>query len=189
MAILVPPTTAATDRKARKALRALALETLAPLSSGDAESGGSAPEPVEAIPIYAPRIGPRTRSLRSARQIGWRYLVTNSDDVGAVDVATETGTEAQLVGQPEVAERLARAARLVEDAAGTDADDYEMRLLDLSMIGDSVLWLANRKGADRFFTYGEEPKEIDEEQIRRTLQDGARAIRANARNADPEAGG
>lgn len=190
MGITLPEGDSAATARARRVLRAFDQGPEPPLAL-DRKTGTRAlappPTPSAPIPIYAPPLGDAP-SLAAAAQTGWRYLVTNSDRVGAIDVGTGKRARPELVCDASLAERLARAVRIAVRRVEGEGD-YELRLLDLSLVGDSLIWLASRAGADRFFTYAEMPEEVAAADVAETIRKGARALDAVRRSADPEAGG
>lgn len=190
MGINLPAGDSIVTARARRALQAFDQGPEPPLAM-DGEPGTRAlappPMPSAPIPIYAPPLGDAA-SLAEAGQTGWRYIVANSDRVGAIDVNTGKRAKPELVCDASLAERLARATRLAAQRVGEEGD-YELRLLDLSLVGDSLLWLANRAGADRFFTYAETPEEVAETDVAETIRKGVRALDAARQSKDPEAGG
>lgn len=128
--------------------------------------------------------------LDRARRTGWRYLVEHPAGLSALDLAEGGDRHPELLGGSDVALNLARSARKAERIANADAD-YEARILDLNMIGDSVLWLRDQSntGKDRFISLSRTPKELKPQSlIERLRRQAGRKVMAMA-SAGRRAGG
>lgn len=186
MPILVPPTNPRIEQRALTALDAIGASISQPLATDREGGGGLVAQLARPIPIFAPSSTPRA-SLKTARQTGWRYVVADSDRIGAIDIATDDAKGAQVIADPSVADRFGRALHAA--ANRLDDDDYELRLLDLNLIGDSVLWLHRPDKEDRFFALAGDHDEIAAAEIARRVQRGLDTLGASRSNRDAEAGG
>lgn len=190
------PAAATTTALARRSLSAFVgrgtPEALGGETGGVAEATWPMPELVDPLPVFTVDVGKASPGLESAQQTGWRYLVVEAEAVGAVDIA-EAGGSAELVADTSVAERLGRTARYAEDIARTANPDidYEARLLDLNLIGNSLFWLASPENpqADLFFDYGDEPALVTRDEAQRRIAEGIRVKLASWSNTSEEAGG
>lgn len=161
-----------------------------------AEAGGAEPAArvAQPVPIFALDLE-RLRdlgaeALREARRTGWRYIVEHPSGIEVMDLPEAGGGEPEMLAGGEVARNLVRTGRRAEALAEADAD-YEPRILDLNLIGNSVLWLHNRSnpGADRFVSLARVPRELDPKALLARLRAAAARKLAAMRGAAAEAGG
>jgi hypothetical protein len=158
------------DRVART-LGAFSAVTRGP---GLLEAGGEPARISEPIPIYA--IGePRTDStpenlLSRARQVGWRYLVFQGNDLSVADIKPGRSDRPELIRSRELVDQIVDSGKLAQETVPREAG-YQIRLLDLSILGESVLWLVS-KGAnspDRFFGLSPSAHELEPAQFLRRM--------------------
>ena len=134
------------------------------LAPADTEAGGGTAATLHK-PLAVYYLGADTlasdASTTQARQVGWRYLVRQADSVGSVEVL---GNQVSSVTQGEVPAHLAQAL-VVAEGAVEKSRRYEARVLLFGRAGDTLLWLHARRGRDRFFSLGAEPKEVEEQVV------------------------
>jgi hypothetical protein len=132
---------------------------------GVLEAGGDAIRVSEPIPIYG--IGAPERNsapdnlLDRVHRIGWRYLVFEGNEMHVADIKPDRSERPELLRSPKLVQQILETGKLAE-AAAKDAP-YSIRLLDLSILGQSVLWLAGKGGnePDRFFALSPVARELD----------------------------
>jgi hypothetical protein len=160
------------------------------------ESAQAAPAATirEPIPIYAVDLEALAESavaaLKDARRTGWRYLVEHEKGLDVVDLPDGAKAEPELVAGAPVAENLVRSGRMAERIAEPEVD-YQARILDLNLIGNSVLWLHNeqRPEQDRFVSLADNPSELKPEALIGRIRNAAiRKLGAMA-SAGDEGGG
>ena len=166
-------------RSAHAALASLALSQASALELREA-GGGPQPclhDPIAVYFIALPVLNEGT-SARDARQIGWRYVVSQGDDLRTVDV-DGSGAESRVVAitRGGAVTNLVNASTLAERSA-QGPKRYEVRILELGRAGPGAVWLRADEGADRFFSLEVEPREITE----RDLLDGASRKAATRRS-------
>lgn len=176
---------------------AAALPAMPPSGLEGLEAGGAeGPQISQPIATFAVDLEDMAQSgmgaIDRARQTGWRYLTKQGAELSLVDLPErEDGAdEAELLISGEAGGQLAASGRLAEELA-RDGGDYEARILDLNLIGDSVLWLRARDLGedDRFVSLGPEPHEIEGDQLVAKLERAAAAKLTSMRAAEGEAGG
>lgn len=170
--------------------------TEGPANLFKAEFGGADPAARirRPIPIFAVDLERLYQSgasaLRDARRTGWRYLVEHEAGLDAVDLPESEDPQPEILAGGGIADNLARSARMAERIAD-ERVNYEPRILDLNLIGDSVLWLhdASDPGADRFVSLRGTPHALKPEAMFRRLQiEAGRKLNAMAVAGD-ESGG
>ena len=131
----------------------------------DGEAGGGAQEVTAPIPVYGlgmpdPDSDPTTLLSRTQR-VAWRYLVLNGSGPSVADLQTYA-SHPVLNEEAGLADRIIAAGRVAEERVGNDPA-YELRLLDLSMLGHSYLWAASgdENKPDRIFTLDDQPAEAN----------------------------
>lgn len=161
-----------------------------------AEVGGAAPTATmrKPVPIFAVDLT-RLRdagaaALDEARRTGWRYLVEHEARLHAIDLPEGGEREPIVLAGDEISKNLAKAARKAAGIADPTID-YEPRILDLNLIGNSVLWLhsAGDPAADRFVSLAANPSEIKCEALLKRLQAAADRKLTALGGAGDEAGG
>jgi len=161
-----------------------------------AEDGGALdaafvrrPIPVFAIDFETLTEAP-VQALQKARRTGWRYVVEHGEGMNIVDLPIGSESDPELLSGTGLAGNLARSARKAARIAD-DRVDYEPRILDLNLIGDSVLWLhcAGKPAMDRFVSLRGRPHELKPEALIKRMQIAAARKLCAFQNADDEAGG
>jgi hypothetical protein len=158
-----------------------------------AESGGEAPKISAPIPIFglgAPeeQSSPATLLART-KFLGWRYLVFADQSAHVADLRQQKGAP-QITRGSDLANRIVDAGHFAEEAVQDDGE-YEARLLDLSLLGRTLLWMKSGDPAkpDRFFSLGRTPKELKPEALLDELSTAERVKAVGNKNPNPEAGG
>jgi hypothetical protein len=176
MTIVATPAPASLERRA--AAEAAAIAGPGPQFEAMLAGGPSAaPSAAEPLPIYSiplEAISTDSAPLDKAEMHGWRVLTRVSSGHHLVDFAgREPGGRASAIRSPRAAELLVRAGTL---AAARDRDDktYEPRILEVSRLGFSALWLHCEDAPDLFYTLEEEPREQDAETLMAELAPRAR---------------
>ncbi len=158
------------------------------------EAGGAEALIAQPIPTFSVEIATLAEAgleaLEAAHRTGWRYLAVSGDSLSLVDIPEQEDRSAELLTGSEAGGNLAASGRLAEELV-RDAGEYEPRVLDLNLIGNSVLWLRARDAgdSDRFVTLGPEPHEIGGEELIGSLQRAAEEKLVSMRTAQGEAGG
>lgn len=160
------------------------------------EAGGAAADANirKPIPIYSVDLEQLCesgiKSLKEARRTGWRYVIEHDNGLEVVDLPAGADAEPELLAGGALGQNLARsgrkAARIAEDGV-----DYQPRILDLNLIGNSVLWLhsAKRPSRDRFISLAANPSELKPDALIRRIRNAAeRKLNAMA-GAGDEGGG
>jgi hypothetical protein len=132
---------------------------------GMGEAGGEAVDVSSPIPIYgleAPHKDSTPATLLTrVHRIGWRYLVSLGPTTSVADIKREDNAAPELIRSSALVDRIINASAYAEKAIDNDAS-YHLRLLDLSVIGQVVLWLvSDSKKPDRFFSIDKQAREID----------------------------
>ena len=112
--------------------------------------GGAQLKISQPLPVY--RLGLehvlRPDLLKRAVHTGWRYLLegTAGGSVGYADVKEPKGGVAKFssLSHNKNANRLMEAAHLAQKIAAGLSDDYEARVLDISALYTSAIWLDGR---------------------------------------------
>jgi hypothetical protein len=160
------------------------------------EAGGEAPQARirRPIPIFAVDLQRLCElgagALEGAQRIGWRYLVEHGTNLDVVDLPEDRNRGPELLAGGAVGGNLARSGGKAEKI--TEAEiDYEPRILDLNLIGNSVLWLHNseRPSTDRFVSLADNPRELKPEALIKRLQSAAMRKLSVLSAATGEAGG
>jgi hypothetical protein len=152
-------------RVAHLALASLAVAQGA--GSALAEAGGGPPPSLhDPIPVYHIALAALNDSVstRDARRIGWRYLVSQGDDLRTVDV--DDGAEPRVIAitRGDSVTNLVNASLLAEQS-DDDAQRYQVRILELGRAGPASLWLHADAGTDRFFSLESNPRAINEREL------------------------
>jgi hypothetical protein len=162
----------------------------------DAELGGGAPAAQirRPLPIFSVDLG-RLRdegldALAGATRTGWRYLIQHGSGMNVMDLPEGGGNAPEMLTGGGVADNLVRTGKTAERIARNDAD-YEPRILDLNLIGDSVLWLHSKDAnvADRFVSLGAKPTEVGAAALVERLRTAAERKLTAMGAAGDEAGG
>ena len=131
----------------------------------DSEIGGGAMEVTAPIPVYGlgmpdPDSAPSTILARTKR-VAWRYLVPTSLGPKVADIRANA-THPVLNEEPALANNIVEAGKVAEISVGNDPA-YELRLLDLPVLGQSFLWAAsgNPSKPDRLFSLVDKPAEVN----------------------------
>jgi hypothetical protein len=179
---------------AAKASRAFSAMSHRPVAAEDVQAGGASARVNQPLPIFAPDLA-RLRdegaaALADAPRTGWRYLVGHKAGLAVVDLPEAEQSQPRLLADPGLGARLARSGRKAERAADPGAN-YEARILDLNLIGNSVLWLRhqNDQSGDLFVSLGETPKVLDPKTMFRQLQGAAARKLTALKSAGSEGGG
>lgn len=179
---------------AARARRAFAAMSHRPAAVAHAQEGGAPAAVNRPIPIFAPDLE-RLRddgaaALTDAPRTGWRYLVGHQAGLAVVDLPEGERSEPRLLADPGLGARLARSGRKAERAADPGGN-YEARILDLNLIGNSVLWLRHQddRAGDLFVSLSETPKLLDPKTMFRQLQGAAARKLVALKGAGSEAGG
>jgi hypothetical protein len=166
----------------------------ADLFKATAETGAPAARIRHPIPIFSVDLkrlwDEGVAAFDGARRKGWRYLVEHPGGVAVVDLAASGDRQPEMLGESDVADNLARSARKAQRIADADID-YEPRILDLNMIGDSVLWLhsARAPAHDVFISLSKTPTVLKPVAlIERLRREAGRKVAAMA-GAGREGGG
>jgi hypothetical protein len=127
----------------------------------------SAPKVTRPIRVFTVPVDEITSTefFRSARQIGWRYLVLdgtpNPRAIAAADLreTAEGGSSFGSLFHGHVPERLAEASQFAQEEYGSQPGDYEVRILELPSLYLSALWLVGPNDTHAFIPYlnGNEP--------------------------------
>jgi hypothetical protein len=158
-------------------------------------AGGRAFDVSAPLPIYS--LGKPDSSskpsdlLDRARFVGWRYLVFGGPIAYVADLRQEgTAKKPKLVRSPELASNVLKAGRLAEKVINSDAS-YDVRLLDLDLLGHSALWLVSEDIAkpDHFVSLGGKPREIDARQFLEEVSAAERAKAVTFASTSGESGG
>jgi hypothetical protein len=157
------------------------------------EAGGDAMRVSEPIPIYG--IGqPQSNSqpsnlLDRVHRVGWRYLVFQGNDMHVADIKPDAGDRPELIRSPKLVQQIVKTGRLAEAVA--DYSHYNIRLLDLSILGQSVLWLAGKDSGDRdrFFALSPEARELDASDFLKQMSTAERQKAAAFASSSDESGG
>ena len=160
----------------------------------DAREGATPARVNQPMPVFAPDLA-RLRddgaaALADAPRTGWRYLVDHPTGLAVVDLPEGERSQPRLLADPGLGARLARSGRKAERAADPNAT-YEARILDLNLIGNSVLWLRHQddRSGDLFVSLSETPKLLDPKTMFRQLQSAAARKLVALKGAGSEAGG
>jgi hypothetical protein len=178
--------------RASSAFSAMGRE-VAPMVEGEF-GGGRQPQVTRPVPIYAIDIlsvlKPGAGTLQNARRTGWRYLIDQGRGLAVVDLPEDDNGEAEMLIGEDVGRSLARSGNLAEEIADS-AIDYEARILDLNLIGDSVLWLRSHddEAFDRFITLGLHPHEVSYHALLEKIKAAAAAKLTAMEGTKGEAGG
>ncbi|MBD8637861.1 MULTISPECIES: hypothetical protein [unclassified Sphingomonas] len=126
-----------------------------------ADAGGGASVPTGAgLPLYGMPLAALTEAalsdgsdaaLGEARQLGWRYLISDARGPKIVDMLDQDGGKpAAMVIKGSLVDRFGKAGALAEE----DAPDrlFEARVLDFGRLGMSELWLHCEDGPDVFYS-------------------------------------
>ena len=152
----IPPETASAAVTSRLA----SLERAKGRSLNLEAGGGILANPGNCLPVYHIDSGSLSEpgmSIADAKPVGWQYLVGQGAEAKSVEVI---GDKALAVDRGQVAHDIARALDIAEGKA-SDAN-YEARMLTFGRVGNPVLWLHPAAGgADRFFSLGPDPGEIE----------------------------
>lgn len=149
-------------RRVARTVSALSAVNLAP---GVLEAGGEAIRVSEPIPIYgigAPRLDSKpTNLLDRVHRIGWRYLVFEGNEMHVADIKPERSERPELIRSSSLVEQILNTGKLAQ--AAVDGVPYSIRLLDLSILGQSVLWLVGKDDNQpgRFFALSPDARELD----------------------------
>jgi hypothetical protein len=182
-----PDGTARVGRAVASFLAATPRQTLA------AESGGEAPKVSAPIPIFglaAPDEQSSPATLLARTQfVGWRYLVFAGQSTHVADLRQPKGAP-QITRGGDLANRIVDAGHFAEEAVHDDGG-YEARLLDLSLLGRTLLWMKSSDPAkpDRFFSLARMPKELEPKALMDELSTAERIKATGDKNPNPEAGG
>jgi hypothetical protein len=157
------------------------------------EAGGTAMNVSEPIPIYG--IGqPQSDSqpsnlLDRVHRVGWRYLVFEGNDMHVADIKPDASDRPELIRSPKLVQQIVKTGRFAEAVA--DSTHYNIRLLDLSILGQSVLWLASKKGGDpdRFFALSPEARELNAGDFLKQMSAAERQKAAAYASTSDESGG
>lgn len=161
--------------------------------SPDLEAGGGIlANPDNCLPVYHLDSGSMPEAgmlLADAKPVGWQYLVGHGTDAKSVEVI---GDKALAVDRGRVAHDIARALEVAEGKASDR--DYEARMLTFGRVANPVLWLHPAGGgAERFFSLGPEPGEIEPGRALSSAQATARVRQSRQLKAleahDDETGG
>lgn len=160
-----------------------------------AEAGGDEgflirhPIPVFALDLKA-LSGSTGDALGSAHQVGWRYVIEHGAELGVVDLPEGGEGGAEMLSGGDIGTKLVRSARKAERIA-KDKFDYEPRILDLNLLGNSVFWLhcAEMPDHDFFVSLRGRPIELDRDSLLKRLKFAADRKLAALDNAGEEAGG
>ena len=170
--------------------------TPGPESIFRSEEGGSAPGARirEPIPIYSVDLQilceKGVESLSEARRTGWRYVIEHDSGLEVVDLPDEGDRAPELLAGGEVGENLAKSGRKAARIAD-GAVDYEPRILDLNLIGNSVLWLhsSKRPSKDRFISLANNPSELKPDALIKRIRNSAERKLSAMAGAGDEGGG
>ncbi len=110
-------------------------------------------------------------ALHGARRIGWRYVVAFDSSLTALDLPEGPDHHPIMITNSDVAHNLIRAGRKAARMVG-DKATYEPRILDLNMIGNSVLWLHDLAGqsTELFFSLSKTPRILNPASLMKRLQ-------------------
>ena len=158
------------------------------------DGGDDVAQVSEPIPIYS--IGePRRDSqpdtlLERAHRIGWRYLVFQTDGHNVADIKSGPSDRPEFIRSDDLVQQIVAAGKFAEKKVG-DISSFSVRRPDLSILGQSVLWLASKKGdhADRFFSLGPTAEELSPDEFLHRMSEAERQKAAAFANTSPEAGG
>jgi hypothetical protein len=119
-----------------------------------ADLGGGPPAAHKPIPLYGVTLEAlmegSDRALSGAQRFGWRYLVVDRGEDALVDlIDRDEGAPHVFAVARGAGEELARTGLRAETESSEQ--DFEARLLDLSAIGMTVLWLHSHHQPDRFY--------------------------------------
>lgn len=129
-------------------------------------------------------------ALDQARRTGWRYLVDHPAGLDVIDLPEEPDGRPRMLVSSEIGGRLARSGNKAEKIAA-DNGEYEPRILDLNLIGNSVLWLhkPNEPDGDRFISLSGTPRELKSDALFRRLSVAAGRKLNAMKGTGKEAGG
>jgi hypothetical protein len=148
----------------------------------------------EPIPIYS--IGEPQRDstpdtlLKRTHLVGWRYLVFQGDTLNVADIKSERSDRPELIRSNDLVQQIVASGKLAEQKVG-NTSDFSIRLLDLSILGQSVLWLASKKGdrADRFFSLSPNAQELNPNEFLRRMSEAEKQKAAAFATTLGESGG
>lgn len=144
----------------------------------------AAPHP---FPLYQLRLSGIRRGndpLKSARQIGWRYLIEQSRSPSVADLYVTSGDDTLEFGQlarGSPVERLVSRAHQAESLGGgpaLSAPDYEARILDVPALHISALWLEGAAPLFLLVTPEDGPEPLDADAFRALLVAAAGKMRS-----------
>jgi hypothetical protein len=122
--------------------------------------------------------------------VGWRYLVFQGDTLNVADIKSERSDRPELIRSNDLVQQIVASGKLAEQKVG-NTSDFSIRLLDLSILGQSVLWLASKKGdrADRFFSLSPNAQELNSNEFLRRMSEAEKQKAAAFATTLGESGG
>jgi len=155
------------------------------------EAGGAALKMAEPLPIYA--VDPRIEAddpLAAAARTGSRYLIFGVNDVHVADLPDDDFATPDLINSADLASRIVAASKLADGKIDKDKG-YQARILDLNLLGNSVLWLKSDAddAPDRFFSLDKKPREIPASTLLPRITHAAQEKRMGLATGHDEAGG
>lgn len=138
------------------------LKTLGKIDIVDPIVGGSGSYDVsEPVPVYTIGLeaAAGNRGLSSAKQVAWRYLLTEDGEVATADIdvaSPEGGTgdneRFNNLTRGRLADTFTEALHAAERIAASSAADYQLRVLEVPSVNMGSVWL-ERSGAPVFIPY------------------------------------
>lgn len=174
--------------------RAVAAFTAVGRGPGLLDADGEAVNVSKPLPIYSigkPQMDSRpTELLKRARRIGWRYLVFQGDSWNIADIKPAHSDRPELIRSDDLVQQVMASGKLAETLTADEAD-YSVRMLDLSILGQSVLWLVSSQPEkpDRFFSLSPTAKELDAADFLKRMSDAEKQKAQGFASARGESGG
>lgn len=170
--------------------------TEGPADIFSAEAGGTGPAARirRPLPIYSVDLrrlrDQGAKALETARRTGWRYIVEHGSRLNVIDLPEGGDRQPRILGAGEVGGNLTRSGRKSERIV-EDEVDYEPRILDLNIIGDSVLWLhaPDPSMPDRFVSLAKGARELNAEALIKRIRTAAERKLTAMEGVTGEAGG
>jgi hypothetical protein len=119
--------------------------------------GAEAYDVSEPVPVYGIDLETAARNgeLSFARQVGWRYLLSERDTFAIADIESDPDDVTERFNsltRGRVADAFAKALEVAETTATASAETYDLRALELPSINMGAIWLF-RAGKSIFVPY------------------------------------
>lgn len=121
------------------------IDVVDPLAGGSVAYDVSEPVPVYTIDLETAAGG---RDLSSAKQVAWRYLLTEDGEVATADVDVSAPDEGagdsdrfNNMTRGRLADMFTEALHAAERIAATSETDYQLRVLEVPSLNMGAVWL------------------------------------------------